>query len=142
MAESGVYVIGVDVDEYETTFEGGAADGSEFLLTSMLKSTSKAVQFAIQCFLFRFEDCAGRTNLLSAANRGIDLAVCHEACDVFNGVIQRKVADLFRGKISDGARKMSLIGDKDLHLLRNGVITSFDRIITSQSIPDFYNNYV
>lgn len=95
LAENGVFVIGVDVDEYYTTFEGGSAAGSELLLTSALKSTSRAVQFAIQCFLFNFDDCVGKNNLLDASNGGIQLAPCHEACEVYTEETQIKVEDLY-----------------------------------------------
>ena len=95
LAANGVYVIGVDVDEYYTTFEAGAAEGSAFLLTSALKSTSKAVQFAIECFLFNFQDCVGKNNLLDASNGGIEMGPCNEACDVYDEVIKVQVDDLY-----------------------------------------------
>ena len=96
LAENGVYVIGVDTDEFYTTFESGDAVGSEFLLTSALKSTARAVTFAVQCFLFNFDDCAGKNNLLNAGNGGIGTAPCHEACEVYDEDIQAKVADLYQ----------------------------------------------
>merc|ERR1719378_350907 len=96
LAENGVYVIGVDVDEYYTTFEGGAAAGSANLLTSALKFTGAGVQSAIECFLFNFEECVGKTNLMSASNAGIGFADCHESCEVYNEEIQQQVADLFQ----------------------------------------------
>lgn len=96
MSENGIFVIGVDLDEYYTTWESGEAEGSDFLLTSALKSTSKATQFAIECFQYDFAECAGRNNLLNAANGGIGIAPCHETCDVFDDEIARKVDDLFQ----------------------------------------------
>jgi len=95
MAQNDVFVIGVDVDEYFSTFGGGSVDGADKILTSAKKSTSRAVQFAIQCFLFRFEDCAGRTNVLDASNNGIELAPCHEACEYYAEGTEKKVQDLY-----------------------------------------------
>jgi len=102
LAANGVYVIGVDVDEYFTTFEGGNAEGAENILTSALKSTGSAVQFAIECYLYNFSECVGKDNLLTAANGGIEMAGCNEACDVYDERIQTQVDDLFKA-LADGA---------------------------------------
>ena len=41
-AEAGVWGIGVDQDEYFTTFSGGSAPGSEFLASSAIKRVDLA----------------------------------------------------------------------------------------------------
>lgn len=121
LAANGVYVIGVDVDEYFTTFEGGAAEGSAFLLTSALKSTSKAVQFAIECFLFNFEDCVGKNNLLDASNGGIEMGPCNEACDVYDDEIRNQVDDLYAAlgdfAISTGVDSLGNIIEQSVTIL-------------------------
>lgn len=95
LATQGVYVIGVDSDEYYSTFEGGAAPGSEFLLTSALKRVDSGIVQAINCFLYSWEDCAGQNNVMDAANDGVGMAPCHDACEVYTEEIQQQVADLF-----------------------------------------------
>jgi len=118
LAENGVYVIGVDVDEYVTTFENGEASGSAFILTSALKSTSTAVQQAIECFLFNFEECVGKNNLLDASNNGIAFADCHETCDVYTEETRNLVDDLFRALADDA---ISTGVDMDGNLIESSV---------------------
>lgn len=118
LAENGVYVIGVDVDEYVTTFENGEASGSAFILTSALKSTSTAVQQAIECFLFNFAECVGKNNLLDASNNGIAFADCHETCDVYTEETRNQVDDLFRA-LADEAISTGV--DMDGNLIESSV---------------------
>jgi basic membrane lipoprotein Med (substrate-binding protein (PBP1-ABC) superfamily) len=117
MAQNGVYVIGVDVDEYYSTYGAGTVEGVENLLTSAQKSTARAIQYSIQCFLFRFEDCAGRTNTLDASNNGIVLSPCHESCELYGPTTQAKVADLYQALKDDA---ISTGVDPDTGLLMIG----------------------
>ena len=76
-AEPGVWGIGVDQDEYFTTFNGGEAPGSEFLATSAVKRVDLAVFRNIVAALNgTFE---GGLYTLEAANDGITYAPFHDA---------------------------------------------------------------
>ncbi|MCE2849677.1 MAG: BMP family ABC transporter substrate-binding protein [Chloroflexaceae bacterium] len=46
-AEAGIYVIGVDQDEYVTTFQNGAAPGSDKIISSAMKRVDQAVFLTI-----------------------------------------------------------------------------------------------
>jgi len=76
-AEAGVWAIGVDQDEYYTTFGGGTVPGSEYLATSAMKrvdlSVFRNIAAAIQG---TFE---GGIYTLTAANDGIVYAPFHDA---------------------------------------------------------------
>ena len=85
----------VDVDEYVTTFGNGTVDGSEYVLTSALKKVDVGIVDAVNCFLYDWESCAGKNNMMSAANDGVGMAPCHEACEVYDETIQKQVDDLF-----------------------------------------------
>jgi len=75
-AAQGVYVIGVDQDEYLTTFGRGESPGAEFLLGSALKRVDQAVYLSLQALVegdaatFHGE---GGVRLLDAASEGIGL---------------------------------------------------------------------
>jgi len=109
MAANEIYVIGVDVDEYLSSWGAGAVEGSEYVLTSALKNVDVAAARAIECFLFEFEQCTGRTSFLEAANGGIGLAPCHEACSVFTDLIQVRIRDIFVA-LADGALSTGIDG--------------------------------
>ena len=76
-AEAGVWAIGVDQDEYFTTFAGGTAPGSEFLASSAIKrvdlATFRLIADAVQD---QFE--AGLV-VGTAANDLITYAPAHDA---------------------------------------------------------------
>ena len=75
--EAGAWGIGVDQDEYYTTFNGGDAPGSEFLASSAIKrvdlSVFRNVGAAIQGAF------AGGVFVLTAENLGITYAPFHDA---------------------------------------------------------------
>lgn len=76
-AKQGKWAIGVDQDEYFTTFNGGAAEGSEFLATSAVKRVDIGVFDNILAELkgtFK-----GGIFTLDAANGGITYAPFHDA---------------------------------------------------------------
>lgn len=81
-ASQGIYVIGVDQDEYATTFGGGEREGSEFLVSSALKGVDQAVYDAIS---FAVEDMdawdefGGGVYVLDAALGGVGFAPRHDA---------------------------------------------------------------
>ena len=76
-AEQGVWAIGVDQDEYFTTFNGGDAPGSEFLATSAVKRVDLAVfRNIVEAMKGSF---AGGLYTLEAENDGITYAPFHDA---------------------------------------------------------------
>ena len=76
-AEQGVWAIGVDQDEYFTTFNGGDAAGSEQLATSAMKRVDLAVFRNIVAALTG--EFAGGVYELTAENDGITYAPFHDA---------------------------------------------------------------
>jgi basic membrane protein A and related proteins len=76
-AEQGLWGIGVDQDEYFTTFNGGDAPGSEYLATSAIKRVDLAVfRNIVAAIQDEFE---GGIYTLEAANDGITYAPFHDA---------------------------------------------------------------
>jgi basic membrane lipoprotein Med (substrate-binding protein (PBP1-ABC) superfamily) len=76
-AEQGVWAIGVDQDEYFTTFNGGETAGSEYLATSAIKRVDLAVfRNIVSAMQDEFE---GGIYTLEAANDGITYAPYHDA---------------------------------------------------------------
>ncbi|MGH9287846.1 MAG: BMP family lipoprotein [Acidimicrobiales bacterium] len=76
-AEQGIWGIGVDQDEYFTTFNGGDAPGSEYLATSAIKRVDLAVfRNIVASMTDQFE---GGVYTLEAANDGISYAPFHDA---------------------------------------------------------------
>ena len=106
-AAENVYVIGVDQDEYVTTFGKGESPGAEFLLTSALKRVDRGVYLSLQALAegdavtFHDEDGA---RVLDAASDGIGLAPPHDA-DVPDEVLAQLdeiVAALQDGSLGTG----------------------------------------
>jgi basic membrane protein A len=75
--QKGVWGIGVDQDEYYTTFQGGKAPGSAYLATSAVKRVDLGVFSQIVAALDG--SFTGKTFILSAANGGITYAPFHDA---------------------------------------------------------------
>ncbi len=75
--DQGLWGIGVDQDEYFTTYQGGAAPGSEFLATSAMKRVDLAVFRNIAASIQ--EAFNGGIFTLTAANAGITYAPFHDA---------------------------------------------------------------
>jgi basic membrane lipoprotein Med (substrate-binding protein (PBP1-ABC) superfamily) len=76
-AQAGAWVIGVDQDEYVTTFKQGRAPGANKILSSAMKRVDNAVYGAVQRAVegtFK-----GGTYVFDAGNDGIGLAPFHEA---------------------------------------------------------------
>ncbi|MCB0205806.1 MAG: BMP family ABC transporter substrate-binding protein, partial [Anaerolineae bacterium] len=76
-AQDGVWVIGVDQDEYFTTFGGGTTDGADKLLSSAMKRVDNAVYNSIQSLVRG--NFTGGTALYTASNDGVGLAPFHDA---------------------------------------------------------------
>lgn len=79
-AQAGVYVIGVDQDEYNTSFGGGKSPGSDKIISSAMKRVDQAVYLAAKALVDGGKDFPGGTNfILSAANGGIGFAPKHDS---------------------------------------------------------------
>jgi basic membrane protein A and related proteins len=76
-AEAGAWAIGVDQDEYFTTFGGGSAPGSEYLATSAIKRVDLGVFTQLADAIS--EEFAGGVYELTAENGGITYAPFHDA---------------------------------------------------------------
>ncbi|MCK6577619.1 MAG: BMP family ABC transporter substrate-binding protein [Anaerolineae bacterium] len=77
-ADEGVMVIGVDQDEYFTTFGSGETPGAENLISSALKRVDNGVYDMISA-LVSGEGFPGAAYVLSVANGGITFAEAHDA---------------------------------------------------------------
>lgn len=76
-AEAGAYGIGVDQDEYFTTFSGGSAPGADRLATSAVKRVDLGVFTQIAAAIS--DEFAGGIFELTAENGGITYAPFHDA---------------------------------------------------------------
>ncbi len=93
--EKNVYVIGVDQDEYYTTFQGGPAP---YLLSSAMKRVDNAVYKAIKKFVEgNFE---GGTFVGSAANGSVGLAPFHDAAPKIPAEVKAKLMEIREGLAS------------------------------------------
>jgi basic membrane lipoprotein Med (substrate-binding protein (PBP1-ABC) superfamily) len=79
-ATQGVYVIGVDQDEYITTFGDGESPGSENILTSAIKRVNVGVYDQISAVVDGSFEGNGNY-ILNASNDGVGYADFHEAAD-------------------------------------------------------------
>ena len=101
-AQQGVWVIGVDQDEYNTTFQRGAAPGSDKLLTSAMKRVDNAWFQAIEdAQAGTFE---GGTVAFDAAGQGVGLAPFHDTEDDIPADVKTKLNDILKG-LADGSIK-------------------------------------
>jgi basic membrane protein A len=102
-AQQGVWGIGVDQDEYFSTFDGGAAPGSEFLASSAVKRVDLGVFVQIVNVLkAEFE---GGIFSLTAENGGITYAPFHDA-DVPEDA--QAAVEAARQGLADGSIKTGL----------------------------------
>ncbi|HWP49488.1 MAG TPA: BMP family ABC transporter substrate-binding protein [Candidatus Limnocylindrales bacterium] len=103
-AQAGVWVIGVDQDEYMTTFKKGEAPGAKKLLSSAMKRVDNAVYGAVKAAVDG--SFKGGTALFNAGNDGIGLAPFHETETAVPDTVKarlREIADgLKAGKIKTG----------------------------------------
>ena len=99
-AADGVWVIGVDQDEFVTTFGGGSVAGADKIVSSAIKRVDNAVFDAIKSVVdgnFSNELYSG-----SVENGGIDYAECHDACAAFTDEIKATVEEVKAG-LGDGS---------------------------------------
>jgi basic membrane lipoprotein Med (substrate-binding protein (PBP1-ABC) superfamily) len=80
-AQQEVYVIGVDQDEYNTTFGGGETPGAEYLISSAMKRVDQGVYLSLEALVEGDMEAfgGGGTRVLSAENDGVTFAPPHDS---------------------------------------------------------------
>jgi simple sugar transport system permease protein len=117
-AREGAWVIGVDQDQWRTTFENGKAPGSEKLLTSAVKRVDQAVTAAItQAVVKGLQSGVMRFNL---SNEGVGLAPYHEADVAVPSEVRGKIQEVTTGLRSGRIRTYVGPTGEDL---RKGLMT-------------------
>lgn len=106
-AQAGAWVIGVDQDEFMTTFKQGAAKGADKLLSSAMKRVDNAVYGAIKMAVeATFQ---GGTQVFDASNDGIGLAPFHATesaiSETVKGRLQEIAAGLKAGTLKTGVTR-------------------------------------
>ncbi len=94
-ARAGAWVIGVDQDEYMTTFKQGKAPGANRILSSAMKRVDNAVYESVKRAVqggFK-----GGTAMFDAANGGIGLAPFHEAKASVPEAVKTKLEKIAEG---------------------------------------------
>jgi len=94
-AQAGAWVIGVDQDEYMTTFKQGKAQGSDKILSCAMKHIDNAVYEAIR--LGVQGQFSGGTRLFNAENNGIGLAPFHEAENSVSDAVKKRLNEVAEG---------------------------------------------
>ena len=104
-AELGAWVIGVDQDEWYTTFDGGQAPGADRLLSSAVKRVDNAVYAAIRRIV-RKKEAPTPVTTCDVTNEGISLAPYHASEDAIpeeaKGRLDEIVTSLRSGAIKTG----------------------------------------
>ena len=117
-AQEGAWVIGVDQDQWVTTFEEGAVAGSERILTSAMKRVDRAVYDAItRAVEGKLESGVLRFNL---SNDGVGLAPYHEADADVSSEVKGKIKEIADGLRSGEIRTYVGPTGEDL---REGLLT-------------------
>jgi basic membrane lipoprotein Med (substrate-binding protein (PBP1-ABC) superfamily) len=102
-AQKGVMVIGVDQDEYATSFGNGEAPGSENLISSAVKRVDQAVYLAVKALVEGGEEFPSGDNLImSAENDGVGFAPPHDAEDKVSEEVTEKLNEILEG-LKDGS---------------------------------------
>lgn len=94
-SQAGVWVLGVDQDEYLTTFKQGEAKGANKLLSSAMKRVDNAVYGAIKMAVegtFK-----GGTQVFDASNDGIGLAPFHATESAVPETVKAKLQEIAAG---------------------------------------------
>jgi basic membrane lipoprotein Med (substrate-binding protein (PBP1-ABC) superfamily) len=113
-AEAGAYVIGVDQDEYTTTFGGGSAPGADRILSSAIKRVDVSVYDQIKAVV-EGTFAGNGIAIYEAANEGIGLAPFHDTegdiPDAVKAKLEEILAALADGSLNTGVDPVS--GDVD-----------------------------
>lgn len=100
-ATNGRFVIGVDQDEFTTTFNSGAAPGADKILTSAIKRVDVAVYDQIKAIVEgTFQ--GGGIALYEAANDGVGYADFHLTADVVPEAVKTRMAEIL-SRLADGS---------------------------------------
>ena len=102
------YVIGVDADEYFTTFKGGTQPGADKIITSALKKVDVGVQMSIGNYVAGNID--GSNFKLDAANGGIGFAPPNEATVVTPAMTAAVQAIYDKMKANSFSTRVSAMG--------------------------------
>jgi simple sugar transport system permease protein len=94
-AREGAWVIGVDQDEWNTTFQGGNVEGADRLLTSAMKRVGQAVEAAIGQAVKG--ELTGGVTRFSLENDGVGLAPYHEADVSIPSEVRGKILEVTEG---------------------------------------------
>jgi basic membrane protein A len=122
-AQKDVMVIGVDQDEYATSFGGGKAPGSEYLISSAVKRVDQAVYLAVKALVDGGEEFPGGDNLImSAENDGVGFAPPHDAADKVSEEVTEKLEEILAG-LKDGT-------------IETGVDPITGELITMEATPE------
>ena len=79
-AQAGVYVIGVDQDEYTTSFGAGKSPGADKIISSAVKRVDQAVYLGVKSLVEGGKDFPGGGYLtMSAENAGVGFAPKHDS---------------------------------------------------------------
>lgn len=110
-AAAGVYVIGVDQDEYETTFLGGQAPGADKILSSMIKAVGVGVYDQLHGLIDPETHlwAGGGTYILDASNGGIVYAPFHETAEEVPEAVKARLADILSA-LADGSLQTGVDG--------------------------------
>ena len=94
-AQAGAWVIGVDQDEYNTTFKRGTLRGAKKLLSSAMKRVDNAVYGVVQdAVQGTFQ---GGTKVFDARNDGVGLAPFHDAESAIPEAVRVRLQDILTG---------------------------------------------
>lgn len=86
-------MIGVDQDEYDTTFGGGETPGADKLLTSAVKRVDVGVYDELESIVDGTFEGSG-DYILSVSNGGIDYADFHDAADAVPDAIKTRLDEI------------------------------------------------
>lgn len=100
-AERGVFVIGVDQDEFVTTFANGSAPGADRIISSAIKRVDVAVATEIGKVIDGTFVGNG-VEVFDAASDGVGLADFHDAAANVTPAMQAKLDEIFAG-LADGS---------------------------------------
>ncbi|MEW5722086.1 MAG: BMP family ABC transporter substrate-binding protein [Thermodesulfobacteriota bacterium] len=101
-AQAGAWVIGVDQDEYLTTFQEGRAEGAARVLSSAMKRIDVAVYDAVKMAVT--DQFQGGAKVYDAAIDGVGLAPFHDAQPAIPAPVQAKLEEI-AGGLKTGAIK-------------------------------------
>ncbi len=96
-AQAGGWVIGVDQDEYMTTFKEGKAPGADRVLSSAMKRVDVAVYEAVKAAVDG--EFKGGTMVFDVVVGGIGLAPFHEADGAIPAEVKAKLKEMAEGLV-------------------------------------------